>query len=91
MKATTTAPPREITDRHAEPRMTAPTGRHVERGDEITVDGIRGRCVFLQLVTHTNGNQWVDVIHARTGRSRTVRPEAIRTAHRTHRTGVHKP
>ncbi len=77
---------RQITDRTVAPQMTV-NGRHVATGDEITVDGIRGRCAFIQHVTHTSGVEWVDVITSR-GFSRSVRPDVIRTAHQKRRLGL---
>lgn len=73
--------PRVPTDRTTVDRFDAPR-RHLARGDEVTVDGIRGRCAFIAYTRHASGAEWVDVIHGRTGRSRTVRPEAIVTVHR---------
>lgn len=87
MKATTAAPVREITDRRRADTMRI-NGRHVTRGTELTIDGIRGRCAFVQHVTHENGAEWVDVIVARSGRSRTVRPDAIRVVHTRAKTGA---
>jgi hypothetical protein len=75
-----------ITDRTAQPFMTSPTGRRLERGDEVSIAGIRGRCAFVQHVTHESGVEWVDIVTSR-GFARSVRPSTIRTVHRR-RTGI---
>lgn len=57
-------------------------GREVAEGDELTVRGIRGRVRFLRHVT-TGAAEWVDVIAPLEGGWRSVRPERVRTVHRT--------
>lgn len=80
-------PPRVITDRTTSDRYDAPR-RHLERGDEVTVDGIRGRCAFVAYTRHhETGADWVDVITSR-GFSRTIRPDMIKTVHRSRTLGV---
>lgn len=89
-------PPRVDTSRTYADHLTV-NGRRVERGDELTVKGIRrrtrknpdgvARVAFVDYVQHADGAEWVDVIHGATGRSRSVRPDAIRRVHRR-RTGI---
>ena len=79
-------PPRVLTDRTTADRFDAPR-RHLERGDEVTIAGIRGRCAFVSYTRKDDGAEWVDVIHGKSGRSRVVRPDAIVTVHRD-RTGI---
>jgi len=72
--------PREITDRETSTTMTA-NHRRIEPGTLLSIDGIRGRCIFRQYVKHESGAEWIDVMTSR-GASRTVRPDRIVTVHR---------
>lgn len=78
-------PPRVITDRRPVDHFTV-NGRRVEPSVEVTVDGIRGRCVVLACIQHESGATWVDVITSR-GFARTIHPNKIKTVHRS-KTGV---
>lgn len=96
MTARRKTPPRVITDRTTTDRYDAPR-RHLERGDEVTVEGVvrrtsknpRGiaRCAFSAYTRHESGAEWVDVITSK-GARRTVRPEQIATVHKTARLGL---
>jgi hypothetical protein len=79
-------PPRVDTSRTYRDETTI-HGRHVERGTELSVAGIRGRCVFLAHVEHVDGAEWLDVVTSR-GFSRSVHPDKVRTVHRARRTGL---
>jgi hypothetical protein len=57
-------------------------GRLLAAGTELTVEGIRGRVRFVQHVVAPSGAHWLDVITVRAGRSRSIRPAAVRTVHR---------
>lgn len=90
MSRTKRTPPRVDTSRETLDELTV-NGRHVHRGDELTitpgaVPNLRGRVAFVRYVRHVDGAEWVDVLDKR-GRSRSVRPDAIRTVHR-HATGI---
>lgn len=84
-------PRKATTPRVDATRETASTltvhGRRVQPGTELSIAGIRGRCVFRQHVRHQSGAEWVDVLTSR-GKSRSVRPDAIRTVHTRRRLGV---
>jgi hypothetical protein len=58
-------------------------GQLVLPGTELSVDGIWGRCRFIQHVRHGD-LEWIDVMTSR-DHQRTVRPEKVRTVHRTRR------
>ena len=64
--------------------------RELQRGDEITIDGIRGRCAFVAYIEHVSGVDWIDVKTSR-GYMRTVRPSRVKTVHATPKTGVAAP
>jgi hypothetical protein len=75
-----TTPPRVDTSRIYTAETTI-HGRHVTRGTELAADGIRGRVAFIAHVRHVDGVEWLDVVDTR-GRSRSIRPDKIRTVHR---------
>jgi hypothetical protein len=61
-------------------------GRPLESGTELTVEGL-GRVVFLSYAKSASGAETIDVITSR-GFARTVRPDRIKTVHRTRRLAV---
>lgn len=71
-------------DRRTEDHLKIPNRTLIEKGTKLTVDGIRGRCEFVRYVEHASGAQWLDILTSR-GFSRTVRPEAVKTVHRSKR------
>lgn len=56
-------------------------GRHVRKGTELRVSGIRGRVRFLRHVRKDDGTEWLDVISDLEGGWRSVRPSRVRTVH----------
>jgi hypothetical protein len=58
---------------------TTINGRHVTKGTELSITGLRGRWTF-GTYTVTPTASWLDVY--RDGRSRTVRPDAVKIVHR---------
>lgn len=50
-------------------------------GTELSIEGIRGRCTFVQYTRHASGAEWIDVLTSR-GFSRTIDPAKIKTVHR---------
>lgn len=72
---------RPLTDRETVRVMKLPGRSQIALGTELSVEGIRGRCTFSGYTRTAAGVEWVDVLTS-AGRSRTVRPEAIRTVHR---------
>jgi hypothetical protein len=56
-------------------------GRNVRHGQEITVEGIRGRSVFLRRVTTPSGRTWIDILTSRDF-MRSVHEDKITRVHR---------
>ena len=54
-------------------------------GVELTVTGVRGRVRFIQHVTGPAGAEWLDVITVRSGHAGSIRPDTVRTVHRSGR------
>lgn len=67
-------------------RVRSESGRWIEPGTELTVQGIRGRVKFVKHVkVMAEGEvqaEWIDVID-RHSHFRSVRPEKIKTVHWT--------
>jgi hypothetical protein len=68
---------------------TAPSGRILTPGTEISIRGARGRYRFVKHVARPNGVEWIDVWGGpgKEEHFRAFRPDRIRTVHRLNRTG----
>jgi hypothetical protein len=62
---------------------TAPTGRILTPGVELTISGERGRFRFIRHVT-SGDRQWVDVLGGKAGHEkiRSFRPDRVVVVHR---------
>lgn len=59
-------------------------GRHVQAGTEISVHGVKGRLRFIRHVK-TETAEWIDA-RCIDKKTRSFRPEAVKTVHYTTRT-----
>ena len=95
MKRTTKAKAQPLPDSWVvTARFRSESGRWVEKGTELTVNGIRGRVKFVKhvriVVPHDEAQpetltEWIDVIDKHS-HFRSVRPSAIKTVHWTKKT-----
>lgn len=54
----------------------------IKQHTQLTVEGIRGKCSFIAYTRKDDGSEWIDILIPN-GNSRTVRPDRIKTVHRT--------
>lgn len=62
---------------------TAPTGRTLTPGMELSITGVKGRFKFLRHVT-CGEKEWIDVLGGRNGdeKFRSFRPDRVAVVHR---------
>lgn len=81
-QAAPSAPP---ADYHVSESLTI-HGRHVERGTELSIRGLRGRARFMRHVRRDNGAEWIDVIQPDIAGWRSFRLDRVKTVHTRRKT-----